>query len=67
MDEIKNQRLNPVATSIINPNLKRSELKSKAADMVVGLDSSNIEEFNPQSSKGNRLLNKFYNRYLLFL
>lgn len=63
MDEIKNQRLNPVATSIINPNLKRSELKSKAADMVVGLDSSNIEEFNPQSSKGNRLLNKFYNRY----
>lgn len=63
MDQVKEYDIKPVATSIINPNLKRRELKDKAADMVVGLDSSNIEEFNPQSSKGNRLLNKFYNRY----
>lgn len=63
MDQIKERNIKPVATSVINPNLKRRELKDKAADMVVGLDSSNIEEFNPQSSKGNRLLNKFYNRY----
>lgn len=63
MDQVKEYDIKPVATSIINPHLKRRELKDKAADMVVGLDSSNIEEFNPQSSKGNRLLNKFYNRY----
>lgn len=63
MDQVKEYDIKPIATSIINPNLKRRELKGKAVDMVVGLDSSNIEEFNPQSSKENRLLNKFYNRY----
>ena len=63
MDQIKERDIKPITTSVVNSNLKRRELKDKAADMVVGLDSSNIEEFNPQSSKGNRLLNKFYNRY----
>lgn len=52
-----------VTSSIVNTNLSRKELKDKAFNMVMGIDNSNINEFNPESSKHNRLLNKFYTKY----
>ena len=52
-----------IPASVVNPNLTRRQIKDKAADMVVGLDGSNIEEFNKVSSRGNRILNRAYKRY----
>lgn len=51
-----------IPTAIIG-NLSRKEIKDKAADMVVGLDSDDIESYNPESSRKNRILNRVYNRY----
>lgn len=51
-----------IPTAIIG-NLSRKEIKDKAADMVVGLDSDDIKSYNPESSRKNRILNRVYNRY----
>ena len=58
-----NQEIPEAATSLVNPKLKRWQIKNKAADMVVGIDRDNIEEFNPKSSRKNKILNRVYRRY----
>lgn len=60
MNDIVNIEATP--TAIIG-NLSRKEIKDKAADMVVGLDSDDIKSYNPESSRKNRILNRVYNRY----
>jgi hypothetical protein len=62
MEEL-NQEIPEIATSIVNPKLKRRQIKNKAADMVVGLDKTSIEEFSPQNSRGNKILNRAYKRF----
>lgn len=60
MNDIVN--IETIPTAIIG-NLSRKEIKDKAADMVVGLDSDDIKSYNPESSRKNRILNRVYNRY----
>lgn len=57
------QDLTEIPIMIVNPKFSRRQIKDKAADMVVGLDNDAIEDFNKNSSKGNRILNRVYNRY----
>ena len=47
----------------MNPTISRKEIKDKAADMVVGLDSDKIEYYNSESSRKNKILNRVYKRY----
>lgn len=57
------QDFTEIPIMIVNPKFSRRQIKDKAADMVVGLDNDAIEDFNKNSSKGNRILNRVYNRY----
>lgn len=62
--KIKSYDIDEVKISDVGKK-KRSEIKDMAADMVVGISPYDISEFNPESSKGNRILNRAYKRYSL--
>lgn len=56
------QNINEVISADVG-DLDRKSIKNLAADMVAGVKPYNISEYNPKSSKGNRILNRVYNRY----
>ena len=57
------EEIKEIKTKALGRNYKRKDIKNKAADMVVGIDQDDIASYNQESSKKNRLLNKFYNKY----
>lgn len=55
--------IDQVNSKALGSNYTRSKIKDKAADMVVGLDKDDIKDYNAESSKKNKILNRVYKRY----